>query len=194
MKMIHRNVRWRWLHCGLFGGPRGRGQQREWELGGKGINLDLQRRHIAELLEPCQELSFLEGCHSHIPGGQVRGMCRAAEEMGHFVVGGVVIRAECRRDHWPSLWSSSKTGAMNSCRIWAGKWRFGNTRAAVFWLGLLERVTMKLEHTKSAESLIRGCSVAQQVHLLSQLRVLELMETRSLPTPGLCQPWSLPEP
>ena len=27
------------------------------------------------------------------------------------------------------------------------------------------RVTMKLEHTKSAESPIRGCSVAQQVHL-----------------------------
>ena len=55
-------------------------------------------------------------------------------------------------------------------------------------------VTMKLEHTKSAESLIRGCSVAQQVHLLSQLRILELMGTRSLPTPGLCQPRSLPEP
>ena len=52
---------------------------------------------------------------------------------------------------------------------------------------------MKLEHTKSAESLIRGCSVAQQVHLLSQLRVLELMGTRSLPTPGLCQPRSLPD-
>ena len=31
----------------------------------------------------------------------------------------------------------------------------------------LQWVTMKLEHTKSAESLIRGCSVAQQVHLLS---------------------------
>ena len=42
---------------------------------------------------------------------------------------------------------------------------------------------MKLEHTKSAESLIRGCSVAQQVHLLSQLRILELMGTRSLPHP-----------
>ena len=47
---------------------------------------------------------------------------------------------------------------------------------------------MKLEHTKSAESLTRGCSVAQQVHLLSQLRILELMGTRSLPTPGLCGP------
>ena len=58
----------------------------------------------------------------------------------------------------------------------------------------LQWVTMKLEHTKSVESLIRGCSVAQQVHLLSQLRILELMETRSLPTPGLCQPRSLPEP
>ena len=58
----------------------------------------------------------------------------------------------------------------------------------------LQWVTMKLEHTKSAESLIRGCSVAQQVHLLSQLRILELMGTRSLPTPGLCQPRSLPEP
>ena len=46
---------------------------------------------------------------------------------------------------------------------------------------------MKQEHTKSAEPPIRGCSVAQQVHLLSQLRVLELMGTRSLPTPGLCQ-------
>ena len=58
----------------------------------------------------------------------------------------------------------------------------------------LDGVTMKLEHTKNAESHIRGCSVAQQVHLLSQLRILELMGTRSLPTPGLCQPRSLPEP
>ena len=43
---------------------------------------------------------------------------------------------------------------------------------------------MKLERTKSAESPIRGCCMAQQVHLLSQLRrVLELMGTHSLPTP-----------
>ena len=56
------------------------------------------------------------------------------------------------------------------------------------------RITMKLEHTKSGESPIRGCTVAQQVHLLSQLRVLVLMGTRSLPTPGLCQPRSSLEP
>ena len=40
---------------------------------------------------------------------------------------------------------------------------------------------MKLEHTKSAESLIRGCSVAQQVHLLSQLTL----------TSPLSPPWVL---
>ena len=57
-----------------------------------------------------------------------------------------------------------------------------------------EKVTVKLEHTKSAESPIRGCSVVQQVHLLFQLRDLELMGTRSLPIPGLCQPRSSPEP
>ena len=57
-----------------------------------------------------------------------------------------------------------------------------------------ERVTMKLEHSKSAELPIRGYSVAQQVHLLSLLRVLELKGTRSLPAPGLCQPRSSPEP
>ena len=34
----------------------------------------------------------------------------------------------------------------------------------------------------------------QQVHLLSLLRVLELKGTRSLPTPGLCQLQSTPEP
>ena len=53
---------------------------------------------------------------------------------------------------------------------------------------------MKLGHTKSAESPIRRFSVAEQVHLLSQLRVIELMGTRSLPTSGLCQPRSSPEP
>ena len=63
-----------------------------------------------------------------------------------------------------------------------------------YHLCALQRVTMKLEHTKSAESPIRGYSVAQQVHLLAQLRILELMGTRSLPTPGLCQPRSSPEP
>ena len=57
-------------------------------------------------------------------------------------------------------------------------------------LSLSRSVTMSYSETgtKSAESPICGCSVAQQVHLLSQLRVLELMGTRSLPTPGLCQP------
>ena len=42
--------------------------------------------------------------------------------------------------------------------------------------------TMKLEYIKSSESPIHGCSVAQQVRLLSQLMVLEFMGTRSLPT------------
>ena len=51
-----------------------------------------------ELWEPCQELSYLEGCHPHIPrvimgDVDVRGMCRAAEEMGHRVVCGVAIGA-----------------------------------------------------------------------------------------------------
>ena len=61
----------------------------------------------------------------------------------------------------------------------------------------ISSVTMsynEMEHTKSAESAIPRCSVAQQVHLLSQLRDLELMGTSSLPTPGLCQPQSSPEP
>ena len=25
--------------------------------------------------EPCQELSYLEGCHPHIPRGQIHGVC-----------------------------------------------------------------------------------------------------------------------
>ena len=46
---------------------------------------------------------------------------------------------------------------------------------------------LKLETAKIA---IRGCSVVQQVHVLSLLMVLELKGTCSLPTPGLCQPLS----
>ena len=41
---------------------------------------------------------------------------------------------------------------------------------------------MNVEHTKSAKSPISGCSVVQQVHLLSLLRVLELKESCSLST------------
>ena len=37
---------------------------------------------------------------------------------------------------------------------------------------------------KRKKSLIRGCSAAQQVHLLPLLRVLELKGTSALPTPG----------
>ena len=55
------------------------------------------------------------------------------------------------------------------------------------------QVTMKLEHSKWAKSPNRRCSVAQQLHLLSLLRVLELNRTRSLPTPVFCQPQSSPE-
>ena len=51
---------------------------------------------------------------------------------------------------------------------------------------IIQWVTMKMEHIKNAKSPIRGCSVVQQVHILSLLRVLELKITRSLPTPGLC--------
>ena len=41
-------------------------------------------------------------------------------------------------------------------------------------ISVLERIAMINEHTKSSESPICGCSVAQQVHLVSLLRVLAL--------------------
>ena len=43
--------------------------------------------------EPCQQLSYLEGCHPHIPRGLIHGVCGTAKEMGHRVVGGPAIRA-----------------------------------------------------------------------------------------------------
>ena len=42
---------------------------------------------IAELWEPWKKLSYLEGCHPHVPGGQICAMCGAAKEMGHRVLG-----------------------------------------------------------------------------------------------------------
>ena len=44
-----------------------------------------------------------------------------------------------------------------------------------------------MEHTKSAESTIRVCSVVQHTHILSLLRVLDLKGIRSLHTLGLFQ-------
>ena len=67
---------------------------REWMLWRKGIEIDLQWGQVAELWEPCQELSDLEGCRPHIPRGQIRGMGGAAEEVGYCVVGGAAIRAD----------------------------------------------------------------------------------------------------
>ena len=43
--------------------------------------------------EPCQQLSYLEGCHPHIPRGQIHVVCETAKEMGYRVVGGPAIRA-----------------------------------------------------------------------------------------------------
>ena len=43
--------------------------------------------------EPCQQLSYLEGCHPHIPRGQIHVVCETAEEMGYHVVCGPAIRA-----------------------------------------------------------------------------------------------------
>ena len=37
--------------------------------GYEGVNVDLQWGQVAELWEPCQELSDLEGCRPHIPQG-----------------------------------------------------------------------------------------------------------------------------
>ena len=62
-------------------------------LGGKRVKVDLQLRQIIKLWEPCQELSYLEGSHPHIPGVQIRGMCGAAKEMGHHVISGAAIGA-----------------------------------------------------------------------------------------------------
>ena len=46
--------------------------------------------------------------------------------------------------------------------------------------------------TKSAKLPIRGCSMVTVI--CPWLRVLDLKGTRSLLTPGLCQPWYSPEP
>ena len=42
---------------------------------------------VAEMWEPCQELSDLEGCRPHIPRGRGRVMSGTAEEVAHHVVG-----------------------------------------------------------------------------------------------------------
>ena len=75
---------------GPAGGPRGDGQLRQW---GKGVRFDLQWRQIVELWEPCQELSYLEGCHSHISGGQIREMWGPAKEASYHVVSWVAVGA-----------------------------------------------------------------------------------------------------
>ena len=41
--------------------------------------------------------------------------------------------------------------------------------------------TMKLEHTKSAKSPTRGCSVVQQVHMSLALEILPLLSRASAP-------------
>ena len=59
----------------------------------KGVKIDLQWRQIAELREPCQDLSYLDGCRPHISGGQIHGMCGTAKKRGHRVVGETAIWA-----------------------------------------------------------------------------------------------------
>ena len=92
-----------------------------------------------------------------------------------------------RRSAW-----TARTSAMSKWALLLGREKRGAAEEGLEREAReLQWVTMKLEHTKGAESLFGGCSVAQQVHLLSQIRVLELMGARSLPTPGLCQPQPL---
>ena len=43
--------------------------------------------------EPCQQLSYLESCHPHIPRGLIQWVCGTAKEKGHLVVCGPAIRA-----------------------------------------------------------------------------------------------------
>ena len=51
------------------------------------------------------------------------------------------------------------------------------------------------EHAKGAISPIHGCSVrGAALHIFSLFRVLELKGTHSLPTPGIRQLQSSPEP
>ena len=78
-------VRWGW--CGPAGGQGGGGRPREWRLWRKRVEIDLQWVQVNELWEPRQELSGLEGCHPHIPRGQIRLMSGTAKEVGHRVVG-----------------------------------------------------------------------------------------------------------
>ena len=51
------------------------------------IKVVLEWKKIAKLREACHELNDLEGCGPCIALGQARGMCGAAEEVGHRVVG-----------------------------------------------------------------------------------------------------------
>ena len=96
-------------------------------LRGKEVKFELQCGQIAELWEPCQELNYLERCHPHIPGGQVRGMCRAAKVMSQRVVGGVAVGA-----------GRVRTGASGSNRIGAESGCLSKTEASVVQLGQLE--------------------------------------------------------
>ena len=60
---VKSDMKMMWIHWG----PKRR--RPTWGLGGKGVKVDLQWGQIAKLWEPCQELSYLEGCHPQIPGG-----------------------------------------------------------------------------------------------------------------------------
>ena len=101
------------------------------EVRGKGVKFDLHWEQIAELWEPCQKLSYLDGCHPRIPGGQVSGMCQTAKEMSHRVVDGVAVIAG--RVIGPAY------GVAVGLEHRAGRGRFGNNEAEVVRLDQLER-------------------------------------------------------
>ena len=69
--------------------------------------------------EPCQELSYLEGCHPHIPRGQIHVVCGTAKEMSYHVVGGPAIRAGGVIDPSYRLQSGGRTGV---AAVQLGQW------------------------------------------------------------------------
>ena len=81
---------------------------------------------VAELWEPCQELSDLEGCRPHIPRDSVRVMSRTAEEVGHSVVGRAAFGAV------------GVIGPAWERALGAGRGRCGRAVGAVVRLGQLE--------------------------------------------------------
>ena len=124
----------RW--CGSAGAARGeRTDVGKWRLRRKGVEFDLQWEQTDKLPAAHQELSYLEGCRAHIPGGtdpfDVWGSWRGWPPCSRMSsnLGMLGLR--------PSLQSGGRTEAGGSNWRGDGREQFCRTGAAAVLLGPL---------------------------------------------------------